>query len=90
MSRFISSATALVLLAAPAFAEGMTCNSPSQDQWISKEDLTSMYSGKGYDVKNIKIESGCYEIYALDTKGARVEIIVDPMTGEQAGSETEG
>lgn len=89
MSKLLISTAAVLMLAAPAFASGSKCDSPAQDQWMSKADLTAVFVEKGYDVKNIKIEDGCYEVYALDAKGAKVEIYVDPMTGEPAAYDTE-
>ncbi|WP_082342786.1 MULTISPECIES: PepSY domain-containing protein [Shinella] len=41
----------------------------------------------GLDVRRIKVENGCYEVYAIDAKGAKVETIFNPQTGEPVGSE---
>lgn len=90
MSKLLISAATVLMLAAPAFAEGMKCDSPSQDQWMTKEALTAMYVDKGFDVKNIKIEDGCFEVYAKDANGARVEIYVDPVTGEAVKTKSKG
>lgn len=81
MSKFLLSTVAVIMLAAPAFAEDMKCNVPDQTTWMSQEDLTTMYVEQGYEVKNIKIDEGCYEIYGIDANGERVEIYVDPVTG---------
>lgn len=89
MSKLIASVIAVTLLSAPAFASGTKCDSPSQDQWMSKAELTTMYTDKGYDVKNFKVEDGCFEIYALNSKGTRVELLVDPMSGELLGTEND-
>lgn len=86
MSKFLLSTVAVVMLAAPAFAEDMKCNVPDQTTWMSQEDLTTMYVEQGYEVKNIKIDKGCYEIYGINDKGERVEIYVDPVTGEPVKS----
>ena len=82
MSKIIFSAIAATLLTAPAFASDIKCDSPSQDQWMTKAALTTMYEDKGYDVKNIKADDGCFEVYALDAKGTRVELVVDPVSGK--------
>ena len=87
MSKFLISAATVLMMTAPAFADEQACDSPAQDQWIAEADLTAMYVELGYDVKGIKIEKGCYEVYGVDTTGARVEIIVNPMTGEALGTE---
>ncbi|KKL71195.1 hypothetical protein LCGC14_2097340 [marine sediment metagenome] len=81
MSKLLLSTAAVLMLAAPAFAEDMKCNVPDQTTWMSQEDLTTMYVEQGYEVKNIKIDEGCYEIYGIDANGERVEIYVDPVTG---------
>ena len=33
-------------------------------------------------MKNIKADDGCFEVYALDAKGTRVELVVDPVSGK--------
>ena len=86
MSKLLLSTAAVLMLAAPAFAEDMKCNVPDQTTWMSQEDLTTMYVEQGYEVKNIKIDEGCYEIYGINDKGERVEIYVDPVTGEPVKS----
>ena len=57
---------------------------------MSEADLTAMYVEQGYEVKGIKIENGCYEVYGIDAAGTRVEIIVNPMNGEAVGNEASG
>ncbi|KKN75392.1 hypothetical protein LCGC14_0381360 [marine sediment metagenome] len=89
MSKLLMSAAAVMMLAAPAFAEEMKCDVPDQTTWMSQDDLTAMYVEQGYDVKNIKIDEGCYEIYGLDANGERVEIYVDPVTGEPVDAMSE-
>ena len=89
MTRLLISTAAVLMLAAPAFAEDLKCDVPDQTTWMSQEDLTAMYVEQGYEVKNIKIDAGCYEIYGLDAKGERVEIYVDPVTGEPVNAMSE-
>jgi hypothetical protein len=56
---------------------------------MSQADLSAKYAEKGYNVKRIKVENGCYEVKALNANGARVEIVVDPMTGEVIKTESD-
>ena len=50
-----------------ASATGLaTCDSGSPDTWQSQEKLTATLKEKGWDVRNIKVDGGCYEVYALD------------------------
>ncbi len=36
----------------------------------------------GYRVRRAKLKDACGEIYALDRNGARVELFVDPTSGQ--------
>ncbi len=60
-----------------------TCDSGSPDTWQSQEKLTAMLKEKGWDVRNVKIDGGCYEVYALNDKGERVEAYFHPVTLER-------
>ena len=84
------SAAALVaaaIAAMPAHVAGATglatCDSGSPDTWQSQEKLTAMLKEKGWDVRNIKVDGGCYEVYALDEKQERVEAYFHPVTLER-------
>ena len=64
-----------------ASATGLaTCDSGSPDTWQSQEKLSAMLKEKGWDVRNIKVDGGCYEVYALDEKQERVEAYFHPVT----------
>lgn len=60
-----------------------TCDSGSPDSWQAQEKLTAMLEEKGWDVRNVKVDGGCYEVYALDEKGERVETYFHPVTLER-------
>lgn len=60
-----------------------TCDSGSPDTWQSQEKLTAMLKEKGWAVRNIKVDGGCYEVYALDDKGERIEAYFHPVTLER-------
>ena len=83
--------TAVALVAALAFAPvttagatGLaTCDSGSPDSWQPQEKLTAMLKEKGWEVRNIKVDGGCYEVYALDDKQERVEAYFHPVTLER-------
>jgi hypothetical protein len=51
-------------------------------EWMSRDAASSLMAGKGFDVRRVKREDGCYEVYAIDKTGARVEIYINPVTGE--------
>ena len=69
------------LTAGSAFATGLaTCDSGPQEGWQSQEKLTKMLTDKGWQIRRIKIDGGCYEVYALNEKGERVEAYFHPKT----------
>ncbi|MGQ0430282.1 MAG: PepSY domain-containing protein [Gammaproteobacteria bacterium] len=68
-------------LAQVAGATGLvTCDSGSPDTWQPQEKLTAALKQKGWDVRRVKVDGGCYEVYALDDKGERVEAYFHPVT----------
>ena len=72
---------ALVLLAAPATATGLyTCDSGPREGWKSKQELEKKLTDEGWTVRFIKEDGGCWEVYALDAKGGRVEAYFHPVT----------
>ena len=80
---FVSAFTAisLGLAAAPSHATGLaTCQSGGQDHWQPQEKLTAKLKEQGWDVRRIKVDGGCYEVYALDGGGKRVEAYFHPRT----------
>jgi len=65
----------------PAQATGFaTCDSGSQDSWQPQDKLAALLKEKGWQVRRIKIDGGCYEVYALNEKGERVEAYFHPRT----------
>jgi hypothetical protein len=68
-------------LASLAQATGLaTCDSGPKARWQSQEKLSAMLKDKGWQVRRIKEDGGCYEVYALDEKGNRVEAYFHPVT----------
>ena len=72
---------AAAIVAAPAQVAGATglatCDSGSQDK------LSAMLKKKGWEIRNIKVDGGCYEVYAIDEKGERIEAYFHPVTLER-------
>lgn len=83
--RKLAVAAALILaMPAAAMATGLaTCDSGSEDTWQSQEALKELLTEQGWDVRRIKVDGGCYEVYALDDKGERVEAYFHPQTFER-------
>lgn len=74
-------AIALCALHTPAHATGLaTCDSGAKSGWQSTDVLTKQLTDKGWQVRRIKEDGGCYEVYAIDDKGQRVEAYFHPVT----------
>lgn len=87
MRRAIVFAACASLIALPALA-GPTCTGSGEK--LPEEKVQQMYREKGIEIKKWKISSGgCYEIYGYED-GKRVEIYIDPWTGETVQKNVEG
>jgi len=72
---------ALTLAPALAFGTGLaTCDSGPQEGWQPQATLEKQLTEKGWKVNRIKIDGGCYEVYAIDEQGKRVEAYFHPET----------
>src|SRR6187399_2298810 len=60
-----------------------TCDSGSPDKWQSQEKLTTILKAKGWEIRKIKVDGGCYEVYAIDDKGKGIEAYFHPVTLER-------
>lgn len=71
------------MAAVPALAEeeGAACTTAPTEQWIGEEAAKAKATALGYEVRRVKVENDCYEIYAIDTNKAKAEIYLDPVTG---------
>lgn len=70
-----------ILSCSPSFATGLaTCDSGPQEKWQPQAKLEKQLTEKGWTVRRIKVDGGCYEVYALDDKGERVEAYFHPLT----------
>jgi len=81
--RFCIPATmaAALLLSAHSFATGLaTCDSGPQESWQPQAALEKQLTDKGWQIRRIKIDGGCYEVYAIDEKGQKVEAYFHPKT----------
>lgn len=66
-----------------------TCDSGAQETWQPQSKLEKMLTDKGWQVRRIKIDGGCYEVYALNEKGERVEAYFHPQTLEPVPTKKE-
>jgi hypothetical protein len=72
---------AAMAAASSANATGLaTCDSGPREGWQPQGKLEQMLKDKGWQVRRVKEDGGCYEVYALDDKGQRVEAYFHPVT----------
>lgn len=57
------------------------CSVPMAD-WQPREAVARLAEEKGWVVRRIKIDDGCYEIKGTDQQGHRIEVTVHPGTLE--------
>lgn len=68
-------------VAAPSHATGLaTCDSGPQSGWKPQADLEKQLKDQGWKINRVKIDGGCYEVYAINEKGDRVEAYFHPLT----------
>jgi hypothetical protein len=68
--------------AAPtASATGLaTCDSGPASGWQPQVKLEKQLVEQKWQVRRIKVDGGCYEVYAINEKGERVEAYFHPVT----------
>lgn len=81
IKHFVITAANTLLLSSAAHATGMaTCDSGPQAGWQSQATLEKLLLEQKWQVRRIKIDGGCYEVYAVNDKGERVEAYFHPVT----------
>ncbi len=77
-------AVALIALTAAGYsqAENMEgCGNAPESDWMSEADITAKGVELGYEISNVKVEDGCYELYAKKD-GEKMEVFMNPVTGD--------
>ena len=77
--KLLSAALTILAVAGPALAEGK-CSSAPKSKWQPKSALESQLQSDGYKVRQIKVEGGCYEVYATDKDGKRANMAFNAET----------
>lgn len=82
----LSTLSLLVSLAAGSAAASDLCDVAKADRQPI-DALQSKLEAEGWDIKKIKVDEGCYEAYAINAEGQRVEAYFNPQTFELIKSE---
>lgn len=78
---------ATLAFTAPAFATGATCD-VAKDKWMTEDAIKAKAVELGFDARSVKVEGGCYEVYAIGKDGAKVELVMNPETAEVLETKT--
>jgi hypothetical protein len=83
IQRILASLALATTVATPALADddGGRCGNAPRAQWMSEDAAKGKATELGYQVRQVKEEEGCYEVYAIDKNGAKVELHMDPVSG---------
>jgi len=72
---------AFVLVSLPVHATGLaTCDSGPREGWQPQAKLEKQLVEQKWQVRRIKVDGGCYEVYGFNEKGERVEAYFHPVT----------
>ncbi|MEW6634603.1 MAG: PepSY domain-containing protein [Pseudomonadota bacterium] len=70
------------MIAGPALAAG-SCSTAEKSKFQPKATLEAQLKGEGLTVRQIKTEKGCYEVYAVDKAGKKVNVAYNAETLEK-------
>ena len=88
--RLFAAVLGLVLTPTLAFAESAdngSCTDAAKSTWLSVDAIKAKAGEAGLtDIKKVKVEGTCYEVYAY-RNGKKAEVMFNPATGAEAGSE---
>ena len=62
-------------------SEGGACGNAPKAQWMTHDAIKAKITAMGYEVRRLKAEGGCMEVYAIDKSGARAQLQVNPVSG---------
>jgi hypothetical protein len=72
------------VLASSAWAHGdVKCTTLPKEQWKPHTELQAKLAKEGWQIRRMEMTESCYEVYAKDPKGKRVEAFFNPVTFER-------
>lgn len=83
MLRILTSVAFAALMTGSALAAGATCSTAPAAQFKPQADLISQLKTEGLTVKKIKVENGCYEVYAVNAAGKKLNMAYNAETLEK-------
>lgn len=90
-SAALLAAAAWTAASGPALADNddLKCTTAAEASWMSEDATKDLLLKQGYkEVREIEVTDGhCYEVYAVDAKDEKVEIYLDPTSGNVVAKE---
>ena len=75
---------ALALAANGAAAHGnVKCTDRPKSEWKPHEELAQKLTKEGWQIRRMEVTKSCYEVYAKDPQGKRIEAFFNPVTLER-------
>ncbi|WP_423709171.1 PepSY domain-containing protein [Undibacterium sp. WLX3042] len=71
----------LAFSASYASAHGnVKCTTQPKSEWRPHTELQEKLTKEGWVIRRMEMTSSCYEVYAKDPQGKRIEAFFDPVT----------
>jgi len=70
-------------MSSSVLASSYECDSGPESEWKTKDEAKAILVAKGYEVRKVKVEDGCYELYTKKD-GKKFEVFINPATLEIA------
>ncbi|HEU5479819.1 MAG TPA: PepSY domain-containing protein [Candidatus Tumulicola sp.] len=82
-----AAALALSVLSVGALASTYNgeCTDQPKSKWMTTADVKARFEAQGYNVGRVKTGGSCYEVYAKDKNGTKVELFVNPVDARVVG-----
>jgi len=90
MNRLFALTALALLMTGPALAAGSTCSTSPASKFQPQATLESQLKAEGLTVRQIKTEKGCYEVYAVDKAGKKVNVAYNAETLEKLANAEAG
>lgn len=94
MIRLAAVVAVLVAVASPVLAANAvapaTCSTADPSKFQPQQTLIDELTKLNLTVRQIKVENGCYEVYAIDKDGNKVNSAYNAETLEQVGNAEAG
>ena len=79
-----------VAMSTGAFAASATCSTSPAAKFQPQANLEAMLKKDGMTIRRVKTEKGCYEVYAVDKNGKKVNQAYNAETLEKVANPEAG